>query len=262
MTRHAWPRRYWPIVHIVRGQSVKDIVVEDMLVPADATCIALLHATMHDPALYQDSEKCAPPDPHTHPAGGKTLSGGRATSWVIKCLTALSKLLVLHQPHPHVAPWRLQNVYACITSAQSVLEAYFNLTVSLFVFSFSALCTAFHGQTYAHSTGCYLWRRCWRRQRQAEPVGHARRFEPERFLAPRNEGKDASGKDSVWTGFWVRSALQTGVLGTPRFAACSHQLAGLKGGGGACSWCLGLGSPTSSTRARGSTPPSQCSWRC
>ena len=31
--------------------------------------------------------------------------------------------------------------------------------------------------------------------------GHAHRFEPERFLEPRNEGKDESGKDSVWTGF-------------------------------------------------------------
>ena len=57
--------RYWPIVHIVRGQSVKDIIVEDMRVPSGATCIALLHATMHDAAIYKEPEQCGAGPPHT-----------------------------------------------------------------------------------------------------------------------------------------------------------------------------------------------------
>ncbi|CAL8464293.1 g3828 [Coccomyxa elongata] len=52
--------RRWPIVHIVRGFSIQDIVVEGKKIPKDATVIAALHGTMHDPTVYKDPEKFDP----------------------------------------------------------------------------------------------------------------------------------------------------------------------------------------------------------
>ena len=49
--------RRWPIVHIVRGQSIRDIVVEGKLVPKNSTVLAALHGTMHDPAVYTEPER-------------------------------------------------------------------------------------------------------------------------------------------------------------------------------------------------------------
>lgn len=55
--RAARACRKWPIVHIVRGQSVRDFVVEGKTVPKDSTVIAALHGTMHDPVVYTDPDK-------------------------------------------------------------------------------------------------------------------------------------------------------------------------------------------------------------
>ncbi|EIE18644.1 cytochrome P450 [Coccomyxa subellipsoidea C-169] len=52
--------RRWPIVHIVRGQSIQDIVVEGKRVPKDSTVIAALHGTMHDPTVYKEPERFDP----------------------------------------------------------------------------------------------------------------------------------------------------------------------------------------------------------
>lgn len=54
---HMCGDRYWPIVHIVRGQAVKDIVVEGKTVPNGSTVIAMLHGTMHDPTVFKNPER-------------------------------------------------------------------------------------------------------------------------------------------------------------------------------------------------------------
>jgi hypothetical protein len=134
---------------------VQDIIVEDMRVPSGATCIALLHATMHDAAIYKEPEQCAAGPPR-----------------------------------------------AC------ALEAILSVPVTS---CSSCGCTRTldcHAQTdhLKHASPGRGWAGCQEDSSlYVERGGHARRFEPERFLAPRNEGKDESGKDSNWTGFWVRS---------------------------------------------------------
>ena len=50
-------RRRWPIVHIVRGFSIREIIVEGKAIPKDSTVIGALHGTMHDPTVYTDPEK-------------------------------------------------------------------------------------------------------------------------------------------------------------------------------------------------------------
>ena len=49
--------RRWPIVHIVRGFSIREIVVEGKAIPKDSTVIGALHGTMHDPTVYKEPEK-------------------------------------------------------------------------------------------------------------------------------------------------------------------------------------------------------------
>ena len=49
--------RKWPIVHVVKGLTVQDMPVNGMRVPKNSAVIALLHGTMHDPAIFPDPDE-------------------------------------------------------------------------------------------------------------------------------------------------------------------------------------------------------------
>ena len=50
-------------MHVVKGQTIKDTPVGNMLVPKGAAVIALLHGTMHDPTIFPDPDECVSKSP-------------------------------------------------------------------------------------------------------------------------------------------------------------------------------------------------------